>query len=245
MRKLFAAIHLTYGLIVFFTVMLLLLPFIILFSYLPGKAGASIPFFFLRIWAFVFSSLSGFYYTIIKNRNIDIKKPYIYVSNHGSYLDSPAVVIAAPSAFKPLGKIEMSKIPFFGFIYNRVVVTLDRSSKESRAESVEQLKKVLADGISILIFPEGTMNTTDAPLKDFYDGAFRIAIETKTPIAPFVLINSKELMPRKDPLQIKPGLIKVVFADPISVEGYGPEDLEKLKLHTYNVMESLILQHKK
>lgn len=244
MRKLLGVIHLTYGLIVFFTVMLLLLPFIILFSYLPGKPGASVPFFFLRVWAFVFASLSGFYFIIKRNKNIDVKKPYIYVSNHGSYLDSPAVVLGSPNTFKPLGKIEMKKIPFFGFIYERVVVTLDRSSKESRAESVEKLKKVLSNGISILIFPEGTMNTTDAVLKDFYDGAFRIAIETKTPIAPFVLINSRELMPRKDPLAIRPGIVKVIYANPISVDEYEMDDLEKLKKHTFNVMERLILQYK-
>lgn len=245
MRKLISIIHLTIGLIAFFTIMLIVLPFIILLSYLPGKYGATLPFGLLRFWSFSFAAISGFYFKTNRNSKLKSDQTYIYVCNHGSYLDAPAVVLATPNAFKPLGKIEMSKIPFFGFIYKRVVVTLDRSDKESRAASVEKLKKVLADGISILIFPEGTMNTTPNALKDFYDGAFRIAIETQTPIAPFVLINARKLMPRKDPLAIKPGLIKAIFADPISVEGYEMEDLEKLKLKVYNEMERLILSQEK
>lgn len=245
MRKLISTIHLTWGLITFFTVMLIVLPFIILFSYLPGKYGATIPFALLRIWAFTFSTLSGFFFRVKRNEKVKKDQTYIYVCNHGSYLDSPAVVIASPNAFKPLGKIEMSKIPFFGFIYTRVVVTLDRSDKESRAASVEKLKEVLASGISILIFPEGTMNTTPSPLKDFYDGAFRIAIETQTPIAPFVLINSRELMPRKNPFAIRPGIVTAIYADPIAVDEYKIEDLEKLKSRVYNEMERLILSQEK
>lgn len=243
MRKILASIYLFYGLIVFFTVMLFFLPFIIITSFLPGKLGTQISFFFLRCWAYLFSTACLFFYKIYGDDAIDPSKPYIYVANHGSYLDAPAVVLATPSSFKPLGKIEMSKIPFFGFIYKRVVVMVDRSTKESRTDSVEKLKLVLEKGISILIFPEGTMNRTNAPLKDFYDGAFRIAIETQTPIAPFVLVNAKKYMPRNNPLNIRPGIIKAYFAKPIEVSSYTINDLELLKSKVYRIMEELILKH--
>jgi len=245
MRKFFGAIYLAYGLIVFFAVMILFLPFIIITSFIPNKIGSTIPFFFLRCWSYLFSYLSLFFYRVHGAEKIDKNKPYIYVPNHGSYLDATAVVIAAPTAFKPLGKIEMSKIPLFGFIYKRVVVMVDRSTKESRSESVEKLKLVLQKGISILIFPEGTMNRTPHVLKDFYDGAFRIAIETKTPIAPFVVLNARKLMPRNNPLSVHPGVMDIVFADPIDVSEYTPEDLESLKLRVYKLMEEMILTHQK
>lgn len=245
MRKLLAAIYLGYGLIVFFAVMLIFLPFIILSSFLPNKLGATVPFFFLRCWSFIFSTLSLFFYSVKGADKLDTSKPYIYVPNHGSYLDATAVVLAAPTAFKPLGKIEMSRVPLFGFIYKRVVVMVDRSTKESRSESVEKLKLVLQKGISILIFPEGTMNRTPQVLKDFYDGAFRIAIETKTPIAPFVILNAKKIMPRNNPLSVRPGVIDIVFADPIDVSEYTSDDIEILKLRVYKVMEDLFFQHQK
>lgn len=245
MRKFFGAIYLAYGLIVFFAVMILFLPFIIITSFIPNKLGSTVPFFFLRCWSYLFSYLTFFFYRVYGADKINKEQPYIYVSNHGSYLDATAVVIAAPTAFKPLGKIEMSKIPLFGFIYKRVVVMVDRSTKESRSESVEKLKLVLQKGISILIFPEGTMNRTPHVLKDFYDGAFRIAIETKTPIAPFVVLNARKLMPRNNPLSVHPGIMDVVFADPIDVSDYTSDDLESLKLRVYKLMEEMILSHQK
>jgi 1-acyl-sn-glycerol-3-phosphate acyltransferase len=243
MRNILGALYLAYGLIVFFAVMLIFLPFIILASFIPNKYGSTIPFFFLRCWSYLFSYLTLFFYSVHGSEKVDKSKPYIYVANHGSYLDATAVVISAPTAFKPLGKIEMSKVPLFGFIYQRVVVMVNRSTKESRAESVEKLKVVLKNGISILIFPEGTMNRTAGPLKDFYDGAFRIAIETQTPIAPFVVINARKLMPRNNPLTVHPGRMHTYFADPIDVSSYTAEDVEVLKLRVYKLMEDMILQH--
>jgi 1-acyl-sn-glycerol-3-phosphate acyltransferase len=113
----------------------------------------------------------------------------------------------------------MVKIPIFGMVYKRLVILIDRSSKESRERCVIALKEEIKRGQSILIFPEGTMNKTDQLLGDFYDGAFRIAIETQTPILPLTIINTKELMPRNDASAIKNGVIKCVFSEEIDVEG--------------------------
>ena len=117
---------------------------------------------------------------IRKNPNWDKNKSYIYIGNHGSYLDAPAVILSTPTIFKPLGKIEMAKFPVFGWIYKKMVIMVDRKDKESRAASVAALKAELNAGMSILLFPEGTMNTSELMLKDFYDGAFKISIETQT-----------------------------------------------------------------
>jgi 1-acyl-sn-glycerol-3-phosphate acyltransferase len=245
MRKVIAGIYLFWGLITFFGVMFCVLPFIVLSSFIPGRLGSIIPFTLLRIWAFVFSSLSLFFTAVYGREKVNSKGTYIYVSNHNSYLDSPAVVLASPNTFKPLGKIEMTKIPFFGFIYRRVVVLIDRSSKESRNESVEKLKLVLKQGTSILIFPEGTMNTGDEPVKDFYDGAFRIAIETQTPIAPFVIINARKFLPRKNPFAIRPGIMRVYFSDVIDVTQYSLDDIETLKQRVKSIMSEMIIKYQK
>jgi 1-acyl-sn-glycerol-3-phosphate acyltransferase len=244
--KTLSALYLLYGLIVFFALMLVFLPFIVISTFIKGKTGTDITFTFLRMWAFTYSVFIFQPVIYSGRKKLDASKAYIYVSNHNSYLDSPAVVIATPNAFKPLGKIEMTKIPGFGIIYKRVVVLIDRSSKESRAESVEQLKSVLRKGTSILIFPEGTMNTDlNIPVKEFYDGAFRIAIDTQCPIAPFVLINPRKLFPRNNPLVFRPGLTKVIFADPVEVTGYTQDDLPVLKEKVHQIMEDLIITHQK
>ena len=226
---------------VFIAAMLLVVPFIFVISALfKGKKASDIISLFLNIWGWTFCIFT-FFQIHTRNRNVlDPKKAYIYVSNHNSYLDAIAVVLAIPGSFKPLGKIEMVKIPVFGLVYKRIVVMIDRASKESRAKSVEELKQDLAKGQSILIFPEGTMNRSNHALADFYDGAFRLAIETQTPIAPMVILNARNLFPRADPLAASPGVITCVFDKPIEVSGLVADDLETLKAKVYDSMEILI-----
>ncbi|MHB1179240.1 MAG: lysophospholipid acyltransferase family protein [Daejeonella sp.] len=221
--------------------MIAVLPFIIIISALfKGKTATNAIFLFLRIWSWTFSILCFFPVRIKKAGTFDPKKAYIYVCNHNSYLDAIAVVIAIQTSFKPLGKIEMVKIPLFGLIYQRVVVMIDRASKKSRAGSVEELKRDLVKGQSILIFPEGTMNRGDEALTDFYDGAFRLAIETQTPLAPMVILNARNLLPRARPFDARPGPITCIFDEPVNVNGLTPEDLEGLKAKVYAIMKGIL-----
>lgn len=134
----------------------------------------------------------------------------------------------------------MLKIPVFGWIYKRLVVMIDRSSRESRDHSVAELRKDLADGQSVLIFPEGTMNKSELPLNPFYDGAFRLAIETQTPVLPFAILNSRAHLPRTDPLLLNPGLIRTVFGEAIEVKGLVAEDLEELKQKTFKAVLGML-----
>ncbi|RZJ80029.1 MAG: 1-acyl-sn-glycerol-3-phosphate acyltransferase, partial [Flavobacterium sp.] len=199
--------------------------------------------FFLRCWAFGFSIPTFFWVRTINQHIINRNLPHIYVGNHGSYLDAIAVCLSIPQYFSPLGKVEMTKIPVFGLIYKRIVVLIDRSSKESRAQSVNALKEDLAKGESVLIFPEGTMNKTQQHLSEFYDGAFRIAIETQTTLMPFVMINNRALLPRINPLKARPGIIKTVFITPVDVKGLTLDDLPMLKQKVFDLMEEAMIKH--
>jgi 1-acyl-sn-glycerol-3-phosphate acyltransferase len=242
LKKAGSIVFLIWGFLTFISAMILVLPFIVICSALfKGKTSTDLIFFFLKIWGSIFCILAFYPIRSKKDPDFDPSKAYIYVCNHNSYLDAVAVVISIPGSFKPLGKIEMVKIPVFGIIYKRVAVMIDRASKESRARSVEELKADLANGQSILIFPEGTMNRTDKPLTDFYDGAFRLAIETQTPIAPLAIINARNLFPRNNPLAVRPGIITCIFDKPIEVKGLVAEDLESLKARVYQRMETLIV----
>jgi 1-acyl-sn-glycerol-3-phosphate acyltransferase len=107
-------------------------------------------------------------------------------------------VLIAHQPVRILGKYEMVKVPVFGWIYRAAVILVDRRDSETRSRSVRALKSALKHHISIFIFPEGTFNETPAPLKEFYDGAFRIAIETKSPIKPILLVYTVEGLTLKD-----------------------------------------------
>ncbi|WP_199120195.1 1-acyl-sn-glycerol-3-phosphate acyltransferase [Pedobacter sp. ASV28] len=242
MSKFLSAIYLFYASIIFIVLMFVALPFVLLFSaVLPLSKGKKAILFILRTWALCFSLFSFFWVTTKGKKNINTSRSHIYIGNHGSYLDAVAVCLTIPQYFSALGKIEITKVPVFGLIYKRIVVLIDRSSKESRDISVMALKKDVANGQSILIFPEGTMNQTESPLSDFFDGAFRIAIETQTPIIPFVMVNNKKLLPRKNPLKARPGLIISILLPEVSVTGLSLEDVPALKKKVYDLMEEAIL----
>jgi 1-acyl-sn-glycerol-3-phosphate acyltransferase len=242
MTKVLSGLYLLYTGLVFITLMLITLPFVLIVTTLFNPLiGKRIGLFFLRCWAWGFSLLS-FYWVMTKNKGIvDCNIPHIYVGNHGSYLDAIAVCISIPQSFSALGKIEMAKIPIFGWIYQRIVVMIDRSDKESRSQSVLSLKRDIEKGQSILIFPEGTMNKTSSHLSEFYDGAFKIAIETQTPIQPFVILNNRKLLSRVNPLTAHPGLLTTVFLPAIAVDQYSINDVEVLKKKAHVMMEEALI----
>lgn len=173
----------------------------------------------------------------------DKTKPYIFVTNHISYLDSAIIPKAYRQPIRPLGKVEMSKVPVFGFIYRNAIVTVDRSSAANRAKSVRILKSIINKGISVLVFPEGTFNMGVSPLKEFYDGAFRLAIETQTPVKPVLFLDAYRRMPYDSLFSMTPGRNRIVYLDEIPVENYAIKEVSKLKEEVYALMEKKLIEY--
>jgi 1-acyl-sn-glycerol-3-phosphate acyltransferase len=207
--------------------------------------GGNLIFCGCMVWADIWFAL-----IFIRHRNIfegeepEKDRSYIFVSNHISYLDAALIPKAFRHPVRPLGKVEMARIPVFGFIYRNTIVTVDRSSPANRTRSVQLLKSVLQKGISVLVFPEGTFNTTHRPLRDFYDGAFRIAIETGTPIKPMVLLDAYARMNYYSVFSLNPGKSRALFLPEISVEGLTMDDVPTLRQKVYEQMEAALIKHK-
>lgn len=139
-----------------------------------------------------------------------------------------------------MAKKELLKIPVFGLIARGATIIVDRSDRESKQKSLERLKKILTDGISILLFAEGTQNRTKEMLQPFKDGAFRLAIDTQMPLLPIVVIGAGKLMP-PGTINLRPGLIKIIVAPEISTD--GKSDASQLKQQTFDVMKGMITQN--
>jgi len=182
-------------------------------------------------------------YSSLGRENFHKGKSYIYVCNHTSFLDIPGICLTIPGEFRPLAKKELLKIPVFGWIAQSAAIIVDRSSGESRKKSMDKLKRIKLEGLSILIFVEGTQNRTKEVLQPFKDGAFRIAIDTQEPILPMVVVGAGPLMP-PGRLQMKPGKVKVVVAPEISTNGLTYNDIPNLKRQTFEVMKELIVKHR-
>ncbi len=144
---------------------------------------------------------------------------------------------------RPLGKVEMSKVPVFGFIYRKAIVTVDRSSAANRANSIRLLKSIIKKGISVLVFPEGTFNMGTEPLKEFYDGAFRLAIETQTPVKPVLFLDAYRRMPYESLFLMTPGQSRILYLDEIPVDGYTLQDTAKLKDEVFAIMEKKLIEY--
>jgi 1-acyl-sn-glycerol-3-phosphate acyltransferase len=174
----------------------------------------------------------------------DKTKPYIFVINHTSLLDAAILPKAFRQPVRPLGKVEMSRIPVFGFIYKKAIVTVDRGNAANRMKSIRILKSVIGKGISVLFFPEGTYNKTHQPLKDFYNGAFRVAVETQTPIKPVLFLDSYARMPYQNVTLLNPGRCRIIFLDEIGVAGFTTKDTEILKRKVFEIMEAKLKEYK-
>jgi 1-acyl-sn-glycerol-3-phosphate acyltransferase len=233
-----------YALLTFICIMLVALPFVLL-SLLAGKIkGGNIIYRICKLWAKVWYFFIGIKHQDIFEAAHDASRQYIFVANHISYIDVPPAVISLKQAYRVLGKYEMVKYPIFGWIYRSAVILVDRSSPEMRAKSFRALKAALARGISIFIFPEGTFNETEKPLKEFFDGAFRLAIDTQTPIKPLLFVDTNERLNQYDIFSLTPGKSRVVYLAEISVHGYLKSDVQKLKQLTYNAMEAGLLKYR-
>ena len=85
---------------------------------------------------------------------------------------------------------------------------------------------------------------TQQPLKEFYDGAFRVAIETQTPIKPVLFLDADERMNYKSIFSLNPGLCRIVYMNEIPVAGMTAEDIPVLKEIVYKVMGEKLIEYK-
>ncbi|MES1215792.1 MAG: lysophospholipid acyltransferase family protein [Bacteroidota bacterium] len=232
-----------YAVILFIVIMLLIFPFVIVASFFGRIRGGNMIYRLCMLWADIWFPLVFIWVKRIVEAKYDKSKPYIFVSNHVSYLDAAIIVKAFRQPLRPLGKVEISKVPIFGFIYRKAIVTVDRSSAENRAKSVSILKSIISKGISVLVFPEGTFNTSSEPLKEFYDGAFRVAIETQTPVKPVLFLDAAERLHHKSIFSLSPGRCRIVYLNEIPVDGMTAEDLPSLKEKIYKIMKEKLIEY--
>jgi 1-acyl-sn-glycerol-3-phosphate acyltransferase len=230
-------IYFVYALSLFILLMLIVLPFVLLSLFLGKIRGGNVIYQICRAWGTVWYLLIGIRHKEIYEQPHDRSRQYIFVCNHISYMDIPPIVLIAHQPIRVLGKYEMVKVPVFGWIYRAAVILVDRRDSDTRAKSVRALKSALKHHISIFIFPEGTFNETPNPLKDFYDGAFRIAIETQTPIKPLLFVDTLDRLHYRSLFVLTPGINRVVYLEEVPVDGLVLKDVKFLKEKVYGIME--------
>lgn len=211
-----------------------------LLGYLPEPKRTVYVFKIFNVWMKFFFVCSGINRIIKGTKNFKKGQTYIVVCNHNSFMDVPLSSVAIPGANKTIAKIEMARIPVFGMIYKRGSVLVDRKSEESRRSSFSRMKEVLAMGMHMCIYPEGTRNKTSEPLQRFHDGAFKLATETNKAIIPALIFYTTRVLPTKKTFFFWPHKVEMHFLAPIPVQNKTPQELKE---EIFTCMKNYYLQH--
>ena len=194
-----------------------------------------------RIWMKIFFTLVGVRRKFVGRNHFAPNQNYVVVCNHNSFMDVPLSSPGIPGTNKTIAKKEMARIPLFGIMYQRGSVLVDRSSEESRKASFQKMKQVISWGLHMCIYPEGTRNKGREPLQRFHDGAFRLAIETGSPVLPALIFNSAKILP-PNKFFFWPRPVEMHFLEPIPP---GAMTRDQLKEKVFSIMEKYYLLHKK
>lgn len=171
---------------------------------------------------------------------------YVVIGNHNSNYDIfvNATTLPLHSVFCFLAKYELGKLPFFGIIVKNLSVMVDRSSMTSRMKSMLKMREVLQSGKSVWIFPEGTRNKTENDLMEFQDGAFRLAVEMKSPIIINTLVGIRHINNANHAIDMAPGIVHSYFESPIDTTQMTAADIPALKDKVRETMIMRINQHR-
>ena len=189
-----------------------------------------------KLWAWTMLIVTGVRVHIKGRETIKEGMQYVIISNHQSQYDILALVTSLNIQFRWVIKKELLYVPLFGWaLYAAKNVFIDRNNREKAIASINKAVNRLPQGVSLLVFAEGT-RSKDGTLQKFKKGGFTIAIERKMPILPVVVKGSRAILP-KGSLIFHSGNIEVVVCDPIPADQYTHETIEDLINKTHNVIE--------
>jgi 1-acyl-sn-glycerol-3-phosphate acyltransferase len=166
---------------------------------------------------------------------LDPARSYIFMSNHVSNLDPPILIPLIPRRASVMVKKELLSYPILGRAMRMgSFVPVDRGNREAGIEAVRAARKVVEEGLNMIIYVEGK-RSFDGKLLPFKKGPFYLAMECGVPVVPVTMAGSHEAMP-KGQFAIKPGVVNVIFHPPIEPKDFGSREflMEKVR----NVIES-------
>lgn len=238
MKNFFARIFALWAAIVFsITLILILLPILLCGLWKEPKRSVIMQYIF-QFWMTLFFTFSFVWRTYTGRKHFKKGENYVVVCNHNSFLDPPLSSPGIPGANKTIAKEEMARIPIFGIVYTRGSVLVNRKSEESRKASYAKMKEVLAMGMHMCIYPEGTRNKSGQPLQRFHDGAFKLAVDSGKAVIPAILTNTAKVLPADKGFYFWPHPVSMHFLAPIPSAG---KSVAALREEVFAIMEREII----
>ncbi len=187
-------------------------------------------------------SLLAFGFVRIQTEGLERLDPaatYVFVSNHASYMDIPAILAELPLQFRFFAKKGLYRIPFLGSHLKRAGhLPVDRSNARHSLKSMTEGARIIAERrVSVLLFPEG--GRCPKGLREFKEGAAYIAIKAGVPVVPMALVGMREVLPMHS-IHIRSRRVELRIGHPISTAGMKPSDREELTRRLYLEVSRLL-----
>ena len=227
------------GLILLLIFIALLTTLIILFTWNPMLATDIIK----PMWGKVGLWICGIKLDVEGRENLKEKFPAIFIGNHQSLLDVYIFPALLPKKIFVIGKKELLKYPFLGWIfYLTGSIPVDRSNHIQAMKSMEKVyDKINTLGYGVFFCPEGT-RSFDGNLLPFKRGAFHLAIQTKLPLVPIIMFGAHKFMKRGS-VKINTGTLKVKVLPPIETSHWKGENLNQHIQEVWNIFSQELQKH--
>lgn len=188
-------------------------------------------------WARILASAAPMRVRVEGRENIDPQQSYVLVSNHQSQFDIFLLYGWLGVDFKWVMKQELRTVPGIGVACDRLGhIFVDRSNHTAAMASLEEAKKKIINGTSVMFFPEGT-RSRDGKLMQFKRGAFRMAVDLGLPILPLTVTGTRNVLPAGTS-DLMPGSARLIIHPPIPVEGLTAADCSHLSSQVREVIAS-------
>lgn len=195
----------------------------ILVSYLSGRRERLYPW---ALWGGrQWLRMSGARVRVVGRERLDPSRPYVFVANHRSFLDTAALFCYVGRRIGLVAKKEVLKVPILGYGMGYVnILAIDRSNRQRAVETMKAATDRLRRGVSFGVFAEGT-RARPGQLLPFKKGAFYMAAEAGVEVVPVAIKYTDELMGKGTGVA-RPGTIEMVFLPPVPTEGLGGDDVK-------------------
>lgn len=192
-----------------------------------------------RLWGRILLAVSFIRVRVDGLEKLDPDANYVFVSNHSSYMDIPALLASLPYQFRFFAKKGLYKIPFLGWHLHRAGhLMVDRSNARNSLKSMSAGARIVAErGVSVLLFPEG--GRTKVGLRDFKEGAAYIAIKAGVPVVPVAIVGMRELLPMGS-IHLRSGRALLRVGAPIPTKGLMLADREELTRRMHDEIQRLL-----
>jgi 1-acyl-sn-glycerol-3-phosphate acyltransferase len=171
---------------------------------------------------------------------LDPSRSYVFVSNHTSNIDVPAIVSVSPAPLRFITKRELSRVPLFGWAARRMGhLFIDRRDSHGAAKVISDRVARGLQGIGLFFFAEGTRSTTDE-LLPFKKGAAVAAIDAALDCVPIGVAGARSVLAPKGFSLFRPGTIAVVFGPPIPIAGHTLADRDRLVAEQRSAVEACV-----